>query len=327
MRFTERTPIEAGFAEVFETRIAPDLDRLETERKDREAAGERGYSVAMLVTFLAGGLTFVSLWQATGEFAGPATFAVLVLGAGTFIAMMLRGGQRLSWDRKVNEAVMPVVMEFLGGLQHSRNAREGFPVKHMARLGLLVSHHGADFQDRLDGVWNGVPFAVVETTLSRITAGDSGHERVFHGLLFHVALPGPAPCPILITRNFDDLPDTAEDLVSGLDTHGLPRIDTGHTSFARHFHLHAEDAEAVRAYLPPAFLDNLVALGTEEAGRGEVHMRAAFDEDSFWLVLGRKRPFLEFATLDLPVEEIAETLHAVFDDIALLRRIIDRLTG
>jgi hypothetical protein len=33
MDFTERTPIEAGFAPVFRERVAPELDRLEAERR------------------------------------------------------------------------------------------------------------------------------------------------------------------------------------------------------------------------------------------------------------------------------------------------------
>jgi hypothetical protein len=56
-------------------------------------------------------------------------------------------------------------------------------------------------------------------------------------------------------------------------------------------------------------------------------MTAGFQRDSFYLALARNTDFLELGGLRQPVGEIEGELHEVFEDLAMVRRIIDRLHG
>lgn len=328
--FTERAPIEAGFAEIFAREVAPRLDALEQERQHFNRRGWRHFGIGVAVGVVAGGALALSIPDEVGRLIGGG-FGLLFGILGGAAARAHQGG---AWTGTVAEAVMPTVCHFLGDLDHDRAARDGFPARRAHDLGLVGHYNRATFEDLLTGTWRDVPFEMVEATLrhrSRKSSGKNGSssstKEVFKGLMFRIGLPEPAPTRIMIARNYGSALNALAGFFSGSRGRGMPRVETGHAAFEKDFELHADDPDAALAYLPPDFLDNLVAIGRHESDKGVKGMRAAFDGGDFFLVLERRKPFMEMTSLRKPVHGVTETLHDVFDDMMVVRRIIDRLKG
>lgn len=118
------------------------------------------------------------------------------------------------------------------------------------------------------------------------------------------------------------------EMFGGSSGRGLPKVDTGHTEFERHFEVYSADPQVARDVLSPGFLDNFVTIAEAEGGRhGAEGLEAGFHDESFFMALKREEDFLKMGRLTTPADQIEEDLHGVFADIATTRRIIDRLHG
>lgn len=318
MQFIEQSPIEAGFSEIFSREIAPRLDELESQR---QALSRRGWMWFAVVTAVFAGIA-VLLYPTLGGF-GVVFFMIF----GAIAGLIARGIQGNKWTGAVAETVMPHVCAFLGETRYDRTAATRFPLDRVESIGLVGSHDSARLEDQVVGRWQGVDYTLVEARLTRSSNSkdSSSSDTVFSGLLFRIGLPHPAPTRIVILRNYGRTLNAVAGFLSFGKGRGMPRVETGHAAFEKDFELHAAEPDGVLDYLPPAFLDNLVAIGETESDKGTKGMRAAFDGDDFWLALDRTKPFMEMARLGKPVSSITEDLHRVFDDMALIRRIIDRL--
>lgn len=329
--FTERAEIESGFAKVFAADVAPRLDTLEQERLDRNRRGWKYFGIGVAVGVVFGGLLALLIPDPVGRLIGGG-FGLLFGVIGGFAARAHQGSQ---WTGAVAEAVMPSVCAFLGNLKYDRDAYAGFPVTRVRELGMVGHFNRTTVEDLMEGLYRDTRFAMAEVTLrhksrkssSSKSSGSSSTKEVFKGLMFRIALPQPAPTRILVARNYGAALNVLAGLFSGSKGRGMPRVETGHDAFEKDFELHAAEPDKVLAYLPPAFLDNLVAIGKHESEKGAKGMRAAFDGEDFFLILERRRPFMEMAKLSKPVYEVTQTLHDVFDDLSVVRRIIDRLQG
>ncbi len=322
MHFTEQAPIESGFAPIFTAEIAPVLDQLEQERQQRNKTGWKHLGASLCVAAILAVIVTLTM---------SGFFAVIVLGFGAIIGFGLRSAQSRKWSGAVADAVMPPVCRFLGDVRYDRQSGESFPIGRVRSLGLVADYDKASFEDHLTGTWRGTEYEMVEATLTKRSKNGnqngSSTETVFKGLMFRISLPHPAPTRIPILRNYGRALNKVASFLSFGKGRGMPRVETGHPGFEADFELHAETPHGVLDYLPPAFLDNLVAIGEHESDRGSKGMRAGFDGQDFWLALERSKPFMEMAKLGQPVQEITGELHQVFDDMALIRRIIDRLHG
>ncbi|SMX33478.1 DUF3137 domain-containing protein [Maliponia aquimaris] len=318
MQFTEQSPIETGFAEIFAREIAPRLDELEAQR---QALSRKGWLWFAVVVAVFVGIAAVA-WPALGGFG-----AVFFLIFGAIAGLIARGLQGNKWTGAVAETVMPHVCAFLGETRYDRSAATRFPLDRVESIGLIGSHDSARLEDQVVGRWQGVDYTLVEARLTRSSNSKDKKtsDTVFSGLLFRIGLPHPAPTRIVILRNYGRTLNAVAGFLSRGKGRGLPRVDTGHAGFEKDFELHAADPDAALDYLPAAFLDNLVAIGETESDKGTKGMRAAFDGEDFWLALDRTKPFMEMASLGKPVSNITEDLHRVFDDMALIRRIIEWL--
>ncbi|WP_323768252.1 DUF3137 domain-containing protein [Antarctobacter sp.] len=322
MQFIEKSPIETGFAEVFAQRVAPKLDRLEAKRAELLKAGWRNFGITMAIGVLIGGA--LAIWN-------DLVIGIFVVVFFLIPAFAIRSSQSKKWSGEVAETVMPAVCDFLGDVQYDRKASNSFSATQAKEMGLVRGFDHAKLEDHMTGTWRGTGFEMVEaklTTRTKSNSNSSSNEStVFQGLLFRISLPHPAPTRILIARNFGRTLNKLASFFSSDKTRGMPRIETGHVEFEKDFELHAQTPDGVLEYLPPAFLDNLTAIGSAEAEGGTMGLVAAFEGTDFWLALSRTKPFLEMAKINEPVDTITEELHGVFDDMALVRRIIDRLHG
>lgn len=327
MEFTERTALERGFARVFHDEVRPALIALESERVRRLNRTRRGVAIALgLGVALAGGV--LALFGAET----PATIgAVVLVLVGVVAALVIRGLHATAWTGSVAEAVMPAVCAHVGDISFDRHATAGFPVGEMQALGMVGSHDGVQLSDRLKGTYRGTSYVLAEARLTRRRRDSDGKTRnttVFSGLLFAIDVPVPVPTPILITRDHGMIGNRLGSLFSGSKGRGMPRVEVDHPAFEAAFEVHAANPEAARAFLPVPFLENLLAIGQTEGGRkGARAMVAGFSGRSFYLALDRDGGFLKMGALTKPVTGMEDDLHAIFDDIDLVRRIIDRLHG
>ncbi|MGM0584374.1 MAG: DUF3137 domain-containing protein [Pseudomonadota bacterium] len=331
--YTERSELERGFAGVFAgvfaERIAPRLEELEAERRRRVAAARRQMAMA-----LGAGALVALLLSLTA--AGSAKDLIFTIGlpmvASAVGAWLLWRRHAARWEGALAARVMPVVCEFVGDLDYDHAATRGFPLEHAKALGAVPAHDRARLSDRLSGRYRDTAFEIVEARLQVKRSDDDGDSRktdtVFRGLLFRVETPEEIPSKILIARDLTKIGNMLGKLFSGDAGRGMPKVELPHPEFERRFEVHAEDPDVARQVLAPAFLDNLLLIDRHEgAGERGPAMQAAFHGRDFFLALNRQDGFLEMGALSRPVGDIEEALHRVFDDIALVRRVIDRLHG
>lgn len=319
MEYVESSPIEKGFAEIFAKEIAPELDALEVKRAELIAKGWRNFGITMAVGVVAG--IALALWQ------DDVIMSIIVTAFFLIPAFAIRSAQGKKWSGAVAETVMPSVCRFLGDVQYDRSASNSFSAATVKELGIVRNYDSAKLEDHMTGTWQGTSYEMVEAKLTKQSSNsdNSSESTVFQGLLFRISLPAPAPTRILIVRDFGETFNKLAGIFSSSTTRGMPRVETGHPEFEKDFELHAKTPDGVLEYLPPAFLDNLTSIGQAESDQGSRGMVAAFEGHDFWLALSRDKPFLEMAKINEPVQGITKELHGVFDDMALIRRIIERL--
>lgn len=326
--YTERSELERGFAAVFAERIAPRLEELEAERRQRVAAARRQMAMALG----AGALVAVLLSLTAAGAAKDLLFTIgLPLVAAAVGAWLLWRRHAARWEGALAARVMPVICEFVGDLDYDHAATRGFPLEHARALGAVPAHDRARLSDRLSGRYRDTAFEIVEARLQVRRSGKDDNRRtdtVFRGLLFRVETPEQIPSKILIARDLTKIGNMLGKLFSGDSGRGMPKVELPHPEFERRFEVHAEDPDVARRVLAPAFLDNLLMIDRHEgAGERGRAMQAAFHGRDFFLALNRSGDFLEMSALSRPVGDIEPALHRVFDDIALVRRVIDRLHG
>lgn len=327
MKFTERGPIESGFAKRFDDDIAPELVRIEEQRKALLQKAKKHAGIPLVIATL---LALLILWST--EKLTPGLFgAGIVLVVGGLAVLGLWNRQAKKWRGAVAETVMPTVCDFLGDLEYDKAARKRFPLDRIQGLGLIGKFTSSRLEDRIEGTYRDTEFEMVEATLrheSRDSDGDSRTKTVFKGLLIRIGVPQPVTTDILITRELGSIGNKLGEMFSFGTGRSMPRVEFDHDDFEAAFAVYADDPDAARSTMPAPFLDSLLAIAEEEGGKkGARAMTAGFQESSFYLALSRDEDFMEMGSLTTPVREIEEDLHGVFHDLAVIRRIIDRLHG
>lgn len=329
MTFTERAPIETGFAEVFDCEIAPELEKVEKDRQELLAKAKKHAGIPLGIAGL------LAVWSLLGadDWEGRLVGAVVALAFGGVIAAFLWSRQSGKWGDRLTETVMPVICRFLGGLQHDKKARKRFPLDRIQGLGLIGDFNRSTLEDRLEGTYRDTPFELVEARLRRkSSSGDddnsSSTKTVFNGLLMRIGVPEPVGTDIFITQELGSFGNKLGEMFAFGTGRSMPRVAFDHPEFESAFAVYADDPDEARSIMPPGFLDTLLAIAEAEGGKkGARALRAGFQDDSFYLALERDGKFMEVGSLTRPVDDIEEDLHGVFDDLALIRRVIDRLHG
>lgn len=325
MDFTERLPLEHGFAAVFHDRIRPGLLQMEEERKARLRRARLHAALALVFGPGLGLAIFLGMGEGFGTF-----LAVAVAILGLIAAFVLWNIQSSAWKGKVEDLVMPVVCDHVGDLEYSSDGPAGFPVAQMRALRMLPNYDTVALSHDMRGTHHGTDFELVHARLAtetRDSNGDSKTRTVFSGLLFRIEVPVEAPTPILIARDWGVVGNKLGTLFSGGKRAGMPKVAFDHPAFEAAFEVHANDPQAARDFMPNAFLDNLLTIGEESGRRGAKSMTAAFTGRTFYLALERSGQFMQLGSLTRPVTDMEDDLHGIFADIALVHRIIDRLHG
>jgi len=331
MTFTERAPIEAGFSKVFEAEIAPRLEDIEQDRQEllRKARLEAGIPLGIAA--------LLAVWSLLGakDWEGALVGAVVALAFGGVIAFFLWRWRSGKWGNRLTETVMPPICRFLGDLEHDKGARKRFPLDRIQGLGLIGDFNRSTLEDRLEGTYRDTPFELVEAHLrqrTRDSGNDGGNDSrtrtVFRGLLMRIGVPEPVGTDIFITRELGSIGNRLGEMFAFGTGRSMPKVEFDHADFEAAFAVYADDPDEARRIMPAGFLETLMAIAEDEGGaRGARAMRAGFQDDSFYLALERQGNFMEVGGLTRPVHDIEDDLHGLFDDLALIRRVIDRLHG
>ncbi|MFW2541064.1 DUF3137 domain-containing protein [Primorskyibacter sp. 2E107] len=324
MDFKETQPIEQGFAPVFQQRIAPHLGTLEGQRQQLQAKGKTQFRIALgLGVVLAIAVIAYTGASAGGLFGGFAVLVVFLIGGA-----VAKGGQSGKYTGALSDLIMPPVCEFLGETQYEKRPGAVFETEALSTLGLVDLHDNATFEDRIAGQYRGLSFELVEARLTqeiKEAEDRTSTKAVFDGLLVRIGLPMHATTDILVTRAMGNVGGAVLGFLAGETGRGMPVVDTGYPQFEAHYDLHAKDPAAAMTLMKEPLLDALIDVGDGEADKGAEGFRAAFEGKGLWLALARDQKFMEIGGIDVSTDQVTDTLHRIFDDMALIRRVIDRL--
>ncbi len=312
--FTERTPLEAGFAEVFERRLVPVLERHEATRR-RLRGRAKQWMAGIGVAGLGGAGAGFGFAQEVLGFASAAFGGAGVYGAKVMIER--------NWQAGLGAEVIPVLCEFLGGMTHGR---QDISPAEFSRLGLVGSFNNAHLEDPVVGRHKEIDWAITEARLTRRSRDSKGRSRtttVFQGLLFRIAVDHPAP-RIFFARDRGSAVNWLAEQFSSARS-GLERVEVPDPEFERSYEVYSDNPAAARAYIGPGLVEGLKLVAAHEIGGG--YVGCAFEGDWLYIALPRRTGFLSLGSLFSPVSEIEEDLHAALADLDLPRRIIDLLSG
>ncbi len=310
----------ADFEQVYAREIAPHARDMEAKRQARVAAFYRRIGLSVpLIALAAGALYTVGflqgepLWSAIG-------LVVAAVAAGYWIS---RPAARHREELK--DLVIAPLCRFLGDLEYSRAAKEGFDTERFEEAGVVGHHTRTKLEDLFTGSHRATGFRMVEARLRRRRRGrrSSGSSTVFKGLLFDIEVPQSFSGRILLTTDKGGLVNRMEGFFR--DTFGdTAPVAFDHPAFEARYEVYSDDAAAARALLTPALLDSLVALC--EAAEKEA-LRAAFVDGRFLLALPSRKDLFEIGKLHRSLEHLEEDVKALLAQVTLPHRVIDYLHG
>lgn len=322
MNFTERSPIETGFAQIFEANVAPKLIEFEFERKAMLSKTYRKMALAVAAAIAIVGLP-VLMWGPDRLF--PVIFLTLFAGGIGVFTIWAKAGS--TWTSKVKDIAMPAICKHVGELTYSANG-SAFSLHTMLDLKLLPKHDKESRRSHFRGTHNGSAFEMVHATLTTETEGTNGRNTstVFRGLLFRVDMDPPAPGRIVLMRDRGGMGNKLAEAFSFGSTRALPKVSFDDTAFEAAFEVYADRPDDAKAYLSDTMRAAIMHIGVDQGrGLGAQAFVAGFQRGSFYMALKRDGAFMKMGGLTTPVTEIEADLHGVFDDIALIYQVIDRL--
>lgn len=95
------------------------------------------------------GLLFALFGSGSDDWKGALLAFALPLVFGAAAGCLLWKRQEKAWSGSAAEAVMPLVCEFVGGIDYDHEAHKGFPLELMRKLGMIRSFTRSEISDRL----------------------------------------------------------------------------------------------------------------------------------------------------------------------------------
>ena len=299
-------PLEgAAFADIFETKIKPELVKCEAQRQRAMLI----FVVAIGIGVVVDALEFM-LVPGSG---GPWPIRTLQIAFGTTTAAAVIGYLPLAAvARRAKVAVVQALCRPLGvTYQLSGGAAPQFD--EFLRLRLLQRPDETRCQDFFSGRRGGVEFSICEANLTQ----GSGKNRhvVFHGQLFCLTTPRRLASTTVVLRNTGWF--KSFECPSGLTAVGLED-----PKFNRTFAVFGSDQVEAREILTPVFMQELNNLESVYQG---AHIRCAFDQTLLLIALEGPNRFeigSMFSSLvdRSRVETIARNIDQVF-------KLIDEFQG
>lgn len=324
MPFSERTPIERGFAETYARDVQPQLNEFEFDRQAMLKKTRLTFFGAVAAILAIAGAAYAIFGSDSMPFA-PFLALFAIVGA----HFTIWGSAKAKWSGKIKDIAIPAICDHVGNLTHTSSGGR-FSIRTMENLRLLPKHDNAYLSNLLDGTHNDAPYQMVQARLTE-THHDSENRRrtttVFQGLLFRIELPHAAPGRIALMRDRGGIGNKLAETFSFGSTRSLPKVTFDDTAFEAAFEVYADQPDAARAFLSQTMRAALLSIGdTHGQGQGAKAFVAGFERNAFYIALKRDGGIMKMGDLKTPVDQIEEDLHGIFNDIALSHCVVERLT-
>ena len=292
----------AEIGDQFEDRRVDAIQRMSRQRPKAILAGLGAGVIALILSLFTG----ITPGFALALGGGVAAFGFYVAGA---------PGRQYKASVK-HEAFTRFVKSF--GPEFSFRPSGSMGMEFLKKSRLIPSHDERHFEDYLKGVWNGVPFSLVEAKFVDIRGSGKNRRRVtvFKGLFVSFEMPNRPDGLTVIRRDMGAVGNWFGDTFSRLD-----RVALEDPVFEREFEVYGEDQVAARRLLTTTFMERLRQLA-EDVGDGK--LQAAFYDHQLLIMIptklnrfeptltmaphGTRRDLERFAVEMKDILEIAERL-------------------
>jgi len=319
-------PDETTAREISLERIGPMIAGFEADRV-RATRTARLRLILGTAVGAAMSLVFALRLPAVMDGSNLAILVLLPVGIGLYIGQIARRSVLNSWKHSVTDKVTAPLLDVLGDHSFSATASGGFPVSRLRHFGLVPKSSQADLSNRLSGSWHGTNYVMVQARLTESEI-EWPSRLLFEGLLFEIEVPEPAPTRIVVGKRQGSPGNGLAGIFGPRVPRAMGRVEVDHAAFRHFFDVRADDPEAAREYLPPAFLDTLIAIGKEEGGADDARtLTAAFDGDRFYMALASGPGFLDLGDASKGPLDYEAAVDTVIADLRIIQRIIDRLHG
>lgn len=248
--------------------LTPWLSSLETRRKAAVSRLIKGVLIGVILAALA--VVITSLFELPGV---AIVIAAGLMGMGPVVwgslpLHTLRGEVKTGLNERFAEAF---------GMRYRAEVHN--PVRYSAfkEHGLLTHSDRESFEDMFSGSFNGADFDLYEAHLEqrRRTKNRTYYVTVFRGLLIRINFPRTVEGVTLVTRDkgwFNGLEGWSKKTFGGRK---LERIGLVDSRFEKAFEVYGTDQVMARYLLTPSFMERLLKLETELAGK---NVRCVFDD-------------------------------------------------
>lgn len=313
--FVERERREAGFAEVWDRMVVPELVR-EEERWRRSLARRRRCRTSG-TGIIAGSLAAGVALGIAGGTMGP-WFALPVAAVGSWLGWQQR--QAGGYDgKRLRELLIAAACEHRGDIAYQRVALRHVEFDHHVELALVPRYAAALVEDYFRGRHRGHGFRMVEAELR-----DGGGRRMFHGLLLEIDSRLDLAGRIAIALRRDDdrrpLPGTRH-----LGTPpGAPVVVKADPIFHRRFDVHADHEESARALLGTRFRAALMHLADHW---GAMPWQAGHAWGKLMVAVPAEGDVFEPRSVATGRFDPVEDARRMIEELHLPYRIVDALAG
>lgn len=320
--FTERTAIEHGFAAVYRERLAPQLESLRRERADQTATTR-----LLLALYLGGHVVLVALLHLFLNADGGFAIVMLVTaGVGSYELVRRRS---TAFGQRLVTIVMPEIGRFVGNLRYSPEGPGEAFVGPFEALNLVGTSNEKTVEHHVSGMHRNTGFELAQATLVQRSRGGRKRVRlVFRGLLVRIRSPAAVPAPIRIVRDHGHFITTLMEWFRISSRKRAHRVIMSDEEFEQRFAVYCADPAIAESFVNPGFMKAILAIDDEIGGTNllqQAALTAAFEGDTFYMAISRDKRLLDTRSLLRSDVSIEEEIHAIFADLTLLHRIIDRL--
>ncbi len=289
---------------IFANDIAPKLDDLERERQSVVATSIQRVLIGGAIV---AALMLVTLFLIDIE----APIVIAIFGAvGVWIWFEL---PREAFVSKLRNDVISTVCAAIDDLDYNIEA-DGFDLQSFDDLGLFQGHSSKDTRDHFHGRYRNCDFDLAH---AKLETGGRNRTTVFDGLCLRVSMPRPTRGQILI---YSDLGQTLNRMMGMFRS--VSRVEIPHARFEDKFEVYSDDADEALQFITPAFVENFLGLSK---ATNSTKIVAAFHEAWFYLAINDVPDFLDAFSVSKPVTDVRNQLQRVFEEIAIIYRIIDQL--
>lgn len=300
-------PLPSEFETTFETKIAPALAELESERQTAvRGFNTKGGPIAALATAAASAIA----WVATQDvmFAG---MAILFVGAISFAVAyqpLARTAQKAK-ERAIRAIVEPLGVQFMSGAFQTPDW------ELFRKWRLTPSYDRSSFEDLFVGTRKGCAFALYEAHLedeTRDKDGDRSYTTVFRGQVLSLAYPKPFTGTVIVRR------DAGIFNAWSKPGDGFERVGVADPEFERAFEIWGTDQVMARTVVDLLVLERLLDL--ERAMKG-AKLRCAFCDGKVLIAIEGQDKFEAGSMFKSLIDR--ERAQRIFTDVASVFSLID----